>query len=265
MIPLTAAQVAKASGALLRLALRLWQVGLFFPSWLEPSRVGNGFRWINSCVYPLQSRTHPYSKVGACGFHGTKHHTIDGDWNKSTPVLSTLLLDSRPSAISWRVTKVWIDSVNAVAALRPLPHVFEKPIKRFTPAVANRYAAPTPIREIFAFLVVAPSLHRYPCLVLNGSARSALVTVLGDRLRPFLYEISVAPHLGSPFFCGAPAGRDASASQVGAGRKVSCSAITQALPHTRSAIFSNNEKTTELHACYVNKFHGCILRGCHDI
>lgn len=265
MIPLTVAQIVKASGALLRLALRFWQVGLLAPSWLEPSRVGNSFRWINSCVYPLQCRTDSYPKVGTRGCHGTKHHTIDGDWHKSTPVLSALLLDVRPSAIFWRVTKVWIDSVNAVAALRSFPHVFEKSIKRLTPAVANLYAAPAPIREIFAFLVVAPSLHRYPCLVLNGSARSALVPVLCDRLRPSLYEISVSPHLGSPFFCGAPAGRDASASQVWSGREVNCSAITQALPHTRSVIFSDNEKTTELHARHVNKFHGCILRGCHDI
>lgn len=235
-------------------AAGLSSVGLTSPAGLQARRSGYGLGWVYACINSLKGRAYSNSKMQAGMFHRSEVNAVDGNRDKASPILSALLLHSRPSAVFRRIVLVGVDAINRVFSFWPFSHVVKKCLKVMHPTVTNLDSTASPVFKVFVLFVVAPPLHSKPRLVLNSSSRFTFVTMLGDAIDSLFNKLFFRAHVRAPFFSVTPTrlqSTTANFSKVGTCGICDISAITNALPHFWSLVFFKNKKPAKFLAFNV--------------
>lgn len=83
-------------------------------------------------------------------------------------IISHLRAASCPATVARFVIPIVVDAFNRVSWRRPWPHIVKKCREAGQPSLANSYASPSIIVEVFRLRVSASGLHANPSSKLNG-------------------------------------------------------------------------------------------------
>lgn len=96
--------------------------------------------------------------------------------------VSALVGSRCPTAISWLVVSIVVDSIKRMLFARALTHVIVKSVKRDLPRIANFYSSSSPISKVFVFFITASLFHILPpsvCYAFRHSVRFWCALVVG--------------------------------------------------------------------------------------
>lgn len=130
---------------------------------------------------PLQSRVFNSKEISPINKWLAKSLVLNRNQITSTPAIICLCFCVRPSAIAGLVIFAVINSIKGVMNRRPIPHIFEKILKRI-PALANFYSSTSPSRVVLAIHILATPSHSRPSVVFNGISKAMRCVAFSSEL-----------------------------------------------------------------------------------